>query len=66
MHCETFYKFFISPFSSFFLFGDRSVLVGHVYSPPSEEMPAGAGRAVTLGIRALGCVVDLGKDARER
>ena len=37
------------------------MLVGHVYSAFSEEMQAGAGRAVTLGIRALGCVVNLGK-----
>ena len=38
------------------------MLVEHVYNAPSEEMQAGAGRAVTLGIRALGCVVNLGRD----
>ena len=37
------------------------MLIGHVYSALSEEMPTGAGRAVTFGIRALGCVVNLGK-----
>ena len=37
------------------------MLVGHVYNALSEEMQAGAGRAVTLGIRARGCVVNLGK-----
>ena len=37
------------------------MLVGHVYSALLEEMQAGARRAVTLGIRALGCVVNLGK-----
>ena len=51
----------ISSFSSFLSSDDRPVLVGHVYSALSEEMQAGAGRAVTLGIRALGCVVNLGK-----
>ena len=35
--------------------------VGHVYNALLEEMSAGAGRAITLGIRALGCVVNLGK-----
>ena len=60
MRCETFYRFLISSFSSFFSSDDRSVLAGHVYSALTEEMPAGAGRAVTLGIRALGCVVNLG------
>ena len=51
----------ISSFPSFLSFDDRPVLAGHVYSALSEEMQAGAGRAVTLGIRALGCVVNLGK-----
>ena len=51
----------ISSFPSFFSSDDRSVLAGHVYSALSDEMQAGAGRAVTLGIRALGCVVNLGK-----
>ena len=51
----------ISSFSSFLSADDRLVLVGHVYSALLEEMQAGAGRAVTLGIRALGCVVNLGK-----
>ena len=55
----------ISSFSSFLSPDDRPVLVGHVYSAHLEEMQAGAGRAVTLGIRALGCVVNLGKDTRE-
>ena len=53
--------FLISSFSSFLSYDDRLVLVGHVYSTLSEEMPAGTGRAVTRGIRALGCVVNLGK-----
>ena len=34
-------------------FGDRSVLIGHVYSALSEEMPTGAGRAVTNLVGAL-------------
>ena len=51
----------ISSLSSFLSPDDRPVLVGHVYSALSEEMQAGAGRAITLGIRALGCVVNLGK-----
>ena len=51
----------ISSFSSFFSYDDRSVPVGHVYSAHLEEVSVGAGRAVTLGIRALGCVVNLGK-----
>ena len=51
----------ISSFPSFLSSDNRLVLVGHVYSALSEEMQAGAGRAVTLGIRALGCVVNLGK-----
>ena len=55
----------ISSFPSFLSYDDRLVLVGHVYSALLEEMQAGAGRAVTLGIRALGCVVNLGKDTRE-
>ena len=57
----------ISPFSSFFLFllATRSVLTGHVYSALLEKMSVGAGRAVTLGIRALGCVVNLVKNTRE-
>ena len=42
----------ISSLSSFFSSDDRSVLAGHVYSAPSEETQAGAGRAVTFGIRA--------------
>ena len=66
MHCEAFYRFLVSYFSSFLSPEDRPVLVGHVYSALSEEMQAGAGRAVTPGIRALGCVVYLGKDTRER
>ena len=37
----------ISSFSSFLSPDDRPVLVGHVYSAPSEEMQAAAGRAVT-------------------
>ena len=37
----------ISSFSSFLSPDDRPVLVGHVYSALSEEMQAGAGRAVT-------------------
>ena len=61
MHCETFYRFLISLFPSFLSSDDRPVLVGHVYSALSEEMRAGVGRTVTLGIRALGCVVNLGK-----
>ena len=61
MHCETFYRFLVSSFSSFFSSDDRSVLAGHVYSALTEEMPAGAGRAITFGIRDLGCVVNLGK-----
>ena len=32
-----------------------------MYSALPEEMQAGAERAVTFGIRALGCVVNLGK-----
>ena len=32
-----------------------------MYNALTKEMPVGAGRAVTLGIRALGCVVNLGK-----
>ena len=51
----------ISSFPSFLSSDDRLVLVGHVYSAPLEEMQAGARRAVTLGIRALGCVVSLGE-----
>ena len=51
----------ISSFFSFLSSDDRLVLVGHVYSALPEEMQAGAGRAVTLSIRALGCVVNLGK-----
>ena len=66
MRCETYYRF-LDLFIPFFpFFGDCSVLAGHVYSALSEEMPTGAGRAVTLGIRALGCVVNLGKVIRER
>ena len=61
MRCETFYRFLISYFPSSLFPDDRPVLVGHVYSALSEEMQAGAGRAVTLGIRALGYVVNLGK-----
>ena len=45
---------------------NRPVLTGHVYSALMEEMSVGAGRAVTFGIRALGCVVYLGKDTRVR
>ena len=63
MRCETFYRFFVCSFPSFLSSDDRPVLVGHVYSALSEEMQAGAGRAVTLGIRALGCVVNLGKSS---
>ena len=61
MRCETFYRFLVSSFSSFFSSDDRSVLAGHVYSALKEEMAAGVGRAVTLGIKAQGCVVNLGK-----
>ena len=66
MRCETFYRFCVSSSPSFFSSDDRSVPAGHVYSALSEEMSPGAGRAITLGIRALGCVVNLGKDTRER
>ena len=65
MRCETFYRFFVDSSSSFFSPDDRPVLTGHVYSALLEYMSVGAGRAVTLGIRALGCVVNLGKDTRE-
>ena len=56
----------ISSFTFFPFFDDRSMLVVHVYNAPSEEIQGGAGQAITLGIRALGCVVNLGKDTRER
>ena len=61
MRCETFYRFCVSSSPSFFPSDDRSVLVRHVYSALSEEMSASRGRVVTFGIRALGCVVNLGK-----
>ena len=66
MCCETFYRFFVDSSFSFFPSDGRPMLTGHVYNAFLEEMSVGAGRAITFGIRALGCVVNLGKDTWER
>ena len=59
MRCETFYRFLVSSFSSFFSSDDRSVLAGHVYSALSEGMQAGAGRAVTVMRKKMTIVIVL-------
>ena len=51
----------ISSFPSFLSSDDRPVLVGHVYSALSEEMQAGAGRAVTMKLEldmAFDCFIN--------